>query len=207
VVAGGELCHFDVTNGKVLARHKFEGRLGRDARLTEDGKDIFVIDGGIPKWPGVEVRRFGIASGKKTVVGEFSLRKFSGNDRGLVPGGKYFYIGDPGYYLFDSQTLKPVTSRAFRGTSNLSMAFTRDGARFAVVTGGRIYIDRDLRKWDPQTQSVVRIHDTKTGRTLGAFPASTRWVSVKFSPDGKQLAVTNDDGTLELWPLSALDRR
>jgi WD40 repeat protein len=58
----------------------------------------------------------------------------------------------------------------------------------------------------PGTQSVVRIHETRTGRTLGAFPASTRWVSVRFSPDGKQLAVANDDGTLELWDLSALDR-
>jgi WD40 repeat protein len=54
---------------------------------------------------------------------------------------------------------------------------------------------------------AVRIHDTKTGRTLGAFPASTRWVSVKFAPDGKQRAVTNDDGTFELWNLSTLNRR
>jgi WD40 repeat protein len=37
-------------------------------------------------------------------------------------------------------------------------------------------------------------------------PAATRWVSVKFSPGGKQLAVINDDGTFELWSLSALDR-
>jgi WD40 repeat protein len=74
------------------------------------------------------------------------------------------------------------------------------------VTGSRIYVDRNLRQWDAQTQSVVRMHHTETGRTLGAFPASTRWVSVKFAPDAKQLAVTNDDGTFELWDLSALYR-
>ena len=88
----------------------------------------------------------------------------------------------------------------------MSIDFTSDGSRFAIVTGGRIYVDRHLRHWDPQTQSVVRIHETKTGRTLGAFPASTRWVSVKFSPSGKQLAVINDDDTFELWDLSSLRR-
>ena len=205
-VSGGELCHFDATTGRVLARRKFEARLGRSDRLTEDGKDFFVIGGGIPKYTTVEVRRVGVESGKETPVGEFRLGTFSGNDRGLVPGGKWFYVGDPGFYLFDSRTLMPVTSRAFCGISSLSLDFTADGSRFAVVTGGRIFVDRKLRQWDPQTQSVVRVHQTETGRTLGAFPASTRWVSVKFSPDGKQLAVTNDDGTFELWELSALER-
>jgi hypothetical protein len=202
----GELCHFDVSSSKVLARRKFEARLGRDAALTEDGKEFFVIDGGIPRSPRVWIDRVNVESGKATRGGEFEVRSFTGNDRGLVPGGKFFYIGDPGFYLFDRQSLKPVTSRAFRGTDSLSLHFTRDGSRFAVVTGGRIFVDRNLRQWDPGTQSVVRIHQTQTGRTLGAFPASTRGVSVKFSPDGKRLAVSNDDGTFEVWDLSALDR-
>jgi len=206
VVTAKELCRFDVITGEVLARRKFEVELGRWTRLTDNRKDFFVIDGGIPKYPTVEVRRVGVESGEATAVGEFRLRTFSGNRASLVPGDKYFYIGDPGFYLFDSRTLKPVTSRAFRGTNSLSLDFTRDGTRFVVVTGGTIYVDRNLRQWDPQTQSVVRIHDTETGRTLGAFPASTRWVSVKFSPAGKQLAVTNDDGTFELWDISALNR-
>jgi WD40 repeat protein len=195
-----------VTTGKVLSRRKFEGKLGRSSRLTEDGKDFYVVGGGIPRFPVAEVRRIDVGTGKETVVGDLHLRTFSGNSASLVPGGKFFYIGDPGFYLFDSRTLKPVMSRPFRGTSSLSLDFTGDGTRFAVVTGGRIYVDRNLRQWDSQTQSVVRIHDTEKGRTLGAFPASTRWVSVKFSPDGEQLAVNNDDGTFELWDLSALNR-
>jgi WD40 repeat protein len=204
-VAGGELCHFDAATGKVLARRKLTIRPERSASLTEDGKDIFIVAGGIPKYPRVEVRRVSVQTGKETLVGEFNLRTFSGNDAGLVPGGSFFYIGNPGFYLFDSRTLKPVASRAFRGTDSLSLAFADEGTRFAVVTGGQIHLDRNLRQWDPQTQSVVRVHDTQTSRTLGAFPASTRWVSVKLSPDGKQLAVANDDGTFELWDLSALN--
>jgi WD40 repeat protein len=204
VLSGGELCHFDVTTGKVLARRKFGPPGGN---LSENGKHFFVIGGGIPRSPRVWVDRVDIQTGKSKRVGEFEVSRFTGNGRGLVPGGKLFYISDPGLYLFDRKTLRPVVSRPFRGTDSLSLAFTADGSRFCVVTGGRIYVDRNLRRWDPGTQSVVRIHDTQTGRTLGAFPASTRWVSVKFSPDGKQLAVINDDGTFELWGLSVLDRR
>jgi WD40 repeat protein len=203
------LCHFDVTNGKVLARRKFETWLGRGAQLSEDGKEFLLLGGDVES-PVVDFKRISVQTGKAARVGEVRLRRFFGSKRGVVPGGKYFYVADPGFYLFDSKSMKLVTSRAFRGTDALNVAFTRKGSRFAVVVGGRIHIDfsvrEGLRQWDPGTKTVVRIHDTKTGRTLGAFPASTRWVSVKFSPDGKQLAVINDDGTFELWDLSPLNR-
>jgi WD40 repeat protein len=209
-VTGGELCHFDVTSGKVFARRKLAIKLGRNAGLTEDGKTFFVIDGGIPKYPHVRIDRVSVETGKASRVGEFSLRRFTGNKGGLVPSGKFFYIADPGFYLFERQSLKPVMSRSFRGTNSLSLDFTRDGSRFAVVTGGRIYVDlgpgQELRRWDAQTQSVVRIHDTETGRTLGAFRPSTHQASVRFAPDGKQLVVINGDGTFELWDLTGLNR-
>jgi WD40 repeat protein len=203
-LSGSELCHFDVTTGKVIARREFKTDMGRWTHLTEDGKNFLTIGGGIPRSPRVELERVSVETGKVTRVGECSLQRFSGNSAGVVPGGKFFYVSNPGLYLFDVRTLKPVASRALGDL--LSLDFTSDGTRLAVVTGGLIYVDRNLRQWDPQTQSVVRIHDVETGRTLGAFPASTRWISVKFSPDGKQLAVTNDDGTIELWDLSALNR-
>jgi WD40 repeat protein len=212
VLAGDELCQFDVPTGKVLARRKLAKELARGlapiGSLTETGKDFFAINGGIPnRHPRVWIERVDAQSGKRQRVGKLELSRPTGRTSGLVPGGKLFYIGDPGLYLFDRKTLRPVVSLPFRGTDALSLHFTADGSRFCVVTGGLIHVDRNLRRWDPGTQSVVRIHDTQTGRTLGAFPASTRWVSVKFSPDGKQLAVINDDGTFELWGLSVLDRR
>src|SRR5262249_46729737 len=152
--------------GKVIARREFKAEFGRGADLTEDGKDYFIIGGWLPRSPSVSIDRVSLQTSRSTRVGEFTLGRFTGNDRGLVPGGKYFYIGDPGLFLFDRQPLKPVMERTFRGTNTLSLHFTHDGSRFAIVTGGRINVDRNLRQWDPGTQSVVRIHDTKSGRTL-----------------------------------------
>jgi len=203
MVTAGELCHFDAITGKVIARREFKTELGRWSKLTEDGKDFLTIGGAIPRSSSVEVQRVNVATGQSTLVGKCGLSAFSGNNAGVLPGAKFFYVSDPGIYLFDSRTLKPVAS--LDCDSILSLSFTSDGSRFAAVTGSRIYVDRNLQQWDSQTQSVVRIHDAQTGRTLGAFPTSTRWVTVKLSHDGKQLAVTNDDGTIELWDLSALN--
>ena len=71
----------------------------------------------------------------------------------------------------------------------------------AVVTGGRIFVDNSLRQWDPKTNSIVRIHETLSGKTLLAFPAPARWLrALRFSPDGKSLLVA-DEGALEVWPM------
>jgi WD40 repeat protein len=201
--SAGELCHFDAISGKVITRRECKDGPGRWSGLTGGGKDVIHIGGWFPKSSRVEVKRVSVGTGKVAPVGEFNLARFSGNKAGVVPGGKFIFVGDPGLYLFDARTLKPAAALPL--SELLSLDFTADGSRFAVVTGERIYIDRNLRQWDPQTRSVVRIHDVATGRTLGAFPASTRWVSVKFAPDGKQLAVINDDGTVELWYLSVLN--
>jgi WD40 repeat protein len=62
--------------------------------------------------------------------------------------------------------------------------------------------------WDPKTQSELPIHETLSGRTLLAFPASTRWVrNLTFSPDGRQLAIAIGDGTIEVWWLPEIEIR
>jgi WD40 repeat protein len=65
--------------------------------------------------------------------------------------------------------------------------------------------DLDLPSYNPAVQSLVRLHDTLTGRTVFAFPAESRCVEVRFAPDGKSLALTNDEGTVSIWQLP--DRR
>ena len=126
-----------------------------------------------------------------------------GQTSGLVPGGKHFYVADPNVYIFDRRTCRRVAERIFKGTDLLGLSFSGDGSRYAVVTGARVYVTRRLGRLDPGTRSIVRVHDTLSGRTLFAFPASTRWASVKLSPDGRRLAVINDDGTIELHHLPA----
>ncbi|HKB40559.1 MAG TPA: WD40 repeat domain-containing protein, partial [Gemmataceae bacterium] len=105
--------HFDFLTGKELGKHKessetFNGR----GFPTEDGKSLIEIQA-CAKNQVVDVNRIDVQTGELTQLGKVTLKRFSGNSRGLVPGGKYFYIGDPGMYVFDRQTLKLVSARHF----------------------------------------------------------------------------------------------
>jgi hypothetical protein len=197
------LCRFDYMKGVVVKEISIDHTgLGSGlGELTEDGQSILIIEGG-GRMPHLELESVDIRTGESTETGEGRLPRFTGNARGLIPGGKFFYIGDPGMYIFGRATLELIAQKEFRDLDLLQISFSPDGRRFAVVTGGRIFIDDELRKWDPETKSIVRVHDTATMRTLYAFPASTRWVSeLVFSPDGTHLALANGDGSLEVWGL------
>lgn len=76
-----------------------------------------------------------------------------------------------------------------------------DRRRLAVVSGARkdTYERTDGMEAPPPT--TIRIHDAETLAMLCAFPASTRTAKVQFNTDASQLAVINDDGTIECWPL------
>ncbi|MEA3213342.1 MAG: large repetitive protein [Chthoniobacter sp.] len=76
-----------------------------------------------------------------------------------------------------------------------------DGRRLAVVSSGRRDAREKLGTIDTSTPTFIRIHDATTLEMLCAFRASTPKVGVRFNADGTQLAVTNDDGTIERWVL------
>ncbi len=138
-----------------------------------------------------------------------------------MPGGKSFFLADPGVYLFDRQTLMPVSAKHIRYRDLLSISFSGNGERYAIVTADRVYrgprneveeIDeimtsgvrpagKPLEQAAEGSPTTVRIHNAQTGQTLFAFPARTPWASVTLSPDGNTVFVCNDDGTIEAWPL------
>jgi hypothetical protein len=204
VLVEDQLHRFDYQTGKVLETLKLQadGDAPRCSRgqLSEDRKTLYFIEGSA-RFGYFQAARADLATGKVTPVGRVDMPHFTGNRSGLVPGGKYFYVSEPDLYLLDRQPLTIAREKRFRKTDLLGLTFSADGTRYAVVTGSAVYIDRNLRRWDAGTQSLVRVHDTESGKTLAAFPASTRGPRPRFTPDGRKLVVLNDDDTLETWPL------
>jgi WD40 repeat protein len=208
-----ELCRFNYRNGKVLSvrkvpKEKSEDQLRRgDGQLAEDGRLFYLPDISERCWATLKTAVLDPATGKieyfqskEDKRGEW-YNRVRARYAGLIPGGKYFYLVDPGFHVYDRRTLRQVSERTLPGTEVLVHTASNDGKLLAVVTGGRIFIEDLFKEYDPGTQSIVRVHDVESGKTLWAFAASTRWVEIKFSPDGRRLAIVNDDGTIEVWPL------
>ncbi len=85
------------------------------------------------------------------------------------------------------------------------LTFTPDGSRFACWEQRWTRPDDFLGNWKA-VPNLIRIHDRKTGKTLGAIPCPSTLSWFRFRPDGKRLAVVSG-GSLELWDLTGLDKR
>lgn len=201
IFTGKETCVFDYQKGTIVKRADAPtGRsLGRS--LLAENPVIWSFGASDIRMGTGALRKMDLDSFAVTEVGEVRLDRLTGNTSGIAPGGRC-YIGDPGMYIFDLKSLKPVSARDFRDRDLLEVAFDATGDRYAVVTGGRIFINNNFQELDPKTTSIIRVHDTRTGRTLLAWPASTRWIrAMAFSPSGDRLAIVNEDATIETWPL------
>jgi len=199
------ICIFDYLSGQIVKDTAIDNtELGNGmGELTEDGKSIVVVDGG-GKQSFVEVQSIDVQTGKATLIGKHELTiPFSGNEMGQVPGGKYLFVGDPGHYVLDRASLKPVAQKDVRGLDLLRIAFRPKGDRYAAVTGGRIFIDENLRQHDPGTQSVIRVQETLTGKEVWAVISPSRWIrDMVFDPTGTRLACVDHDGLrITLWDI------
>jgi hypothetical protein len=201
---GKKITRFDYHTGKVLSTKAVAGSLyPRDVAV--DAGTISWVEGNA-RFGEVELFRLDLDTAKVKKLGATRMKRFTGNKIGFVPGGRFLHVADPDFYLLDRQTLKVVSRREFRGVDLLGLAFTADGKRFAVAAGSSIYIDRQLRTHDANLPTLIRVHDTRTGKTRAAFAPRSRWVFMRFSPGGRRLAVVNDDRTIELWQLPEVDR-
>jgi WD40 repeat protein len=106
---------FDYLEGKIVKETVIDRTdLGNGmGSLQEDGKGIYIIDGGA-MMDTVKARIVTVPSAEAKELGEFRLPHFTGHTRGLVPGGKFFYVGGPDLYIFDRTTLKLVSEKRFR---------------------------------------------------------------------------------------------
>jgi len=168
--------------------------------LSDDGKTFFSISGGL-LCGSVELLRFSLESGQTVTVGKTWPPRFTGNAMGLVPGGRYFYVADPGMYIFDRDSLRLVAQKRLNGKDLLSIAFNRSGSRCAVAIGARKFVsERGI--FDPGIDVVLCVYETLSGKTLFALPLHERYVrNIAFSRADDRLAVVTDSGAVELWKL------
>lgn len=108
---------FDYLTGKILKGTKTNQDLHLDSgELTEDGSQIYAIDCG-GRSDNITARTIDIETGNIVELGSCVQAATRGCTKGLIPGGKYFYIGTgAATYLFDRKTIKPVVHNEFEGS-------------------------------------------------------------------------------------------
>jgi len=170
--------------------------------VTEDHKRIFMWDRTHGKYSTRRIMVWSVDIETGKVLGRCDTVQYIGGGGvgGLVPGGKHFFIAGEGMYILSRETGKTVRQRQVGHEDIRNVAFSPDGARYAVVTYGGVFSGDSLEQLDPETTSVVRIHETLTGKTLMAFPSPMERVrALRFSPDGKGLLLAGKS-IVELWP-------
>ncbi len=165
--------------GQILSRVPYKNR-GGPVYLAKNWRSLLVVP---PREP---ADCFDLSSGLVThppVTGEGETRTAEGETYELL--GRY------------PQLKKVPPVRRYEAHSVLSP----DGRRLAVVTGARRDTYERSNGMEAPPPTTIRIHDAETLAMLYAFSVSTRTARVQFNADATQLAVINDDGRIERWPL------
>lgn len=196
---------FNYRTGQVLKEgvtdvEKQNSLLNGLGEVTEDGKHLLVVHGeGKGSWGTLEGEWIDTTTLTSRKFGENRVDHQPNGEFGLVPGGKYFHIGS---YIFDRQTLKLVAARDFPRDTLSAIAFSPDGSRYAAAISKTRAVDEwpgiDEWSWYRSYPTLVRVHETLTGKTLLAFSPSAAVWRLAFSADGQRVAVANDDGTIEV---------
>jgi WD40 repeat protein len=203
VATWNDLCRFDYMEGKRLGCLWLDNSDLGNGRgvITEDGQSIFLspfIGKGTARieTQTIDVRTGAVSTQKSDQGGDIAASR-----AGLVPDGKHFYVSNPDMHIYDRKTLEQVNTKLIKGYDIREVSFSGDGRRYAVLASQFLPAEDIARQRDSKFQSIIRIHETLSGKTLFAFPALPGGAGVQLSPDGKRLLVINFNGALELWNL------
>ncbi len=173
--------------------------------LTEDGRSLFILDGGGKRLT-FEVKELDLETRAKRTIGRIDPPlKGILSRKGLVPGGRNLFMGDPGLSIHDRTSLRPVIAPLFPEDDVQAITFTADGSKVVVATRERISVGG---VYDRESETMIRVHDLATGKTLLAFPSPIRWWvrAMALSPDEKRLVIVRDDSVIESYQLPSFAR-
>jgi WD40 repeat protein len=197
----GNWRRFDYRTGRALGSGEIDIEKNNDlfngcGEPTEDGTRLFYAhDGGkrTPPWTAEETLMPGF---ERKRLGKIDTKGNPDGPTGLVPGGKYFYIGTQ---IFDRKSLKRVAMTDSDG-GLARISFNTDGSRYIAV----IYERHDRSQWpyrstiSEKTPQLVRVRETLSGRTLMAIPFPGLVECAQLSSDGRRVAIALSDGTIEV---------
>jgi WD40 repeat protein len=196
---------FNYRTGKIISEGPGENDLlnsiwSGKPELTEDGRYLFRVHGdGKGRWGTLRGERIDTATMILQKLADVKADREPNGDFGLVPGGKYFHIGS---HIFDRGTLKRIAARDFPPYTLRTIAFSPDATRYAAVIaksrGPDSWPGIDEWSWYTKYSSIVRVHETLTGKALLAFSPSAAVSRIAFSADDQRVATANDDGTIEV---------
>lgn len=168
-------------NGKTWQFRGQDGGKGLRYRSIE----IWEFDKGVEVTPGYE--KPPSKGARKLGVIEPQYRAFL--QTGFVPGNEFFHVGTE---IFSCRDLKSLSVAKVEGHVEKIM-FSPDGSRYALHTYSRGKQDRDLQR--------VRVHDTRSGKTLFVATPKPFVDLMALSADGSELATVGEDQQLTLWSL------
>jgi WD40 repeat protein len=198
---GSRLRMLDLTTGKLVDRFGgFEGD-AHDLFFTAGGKSLVTVDqrdGAVRVWDvqsGKVERSFRVAEkGRRHSVWRSRL---SPDGKVLAvtyqPAGRGIFSPFP-VKLWDVETGKALHDLPGHNRYVDAMAFSPDGRHLA--TGSRALSDF-ARKQLKQSADQVFVWDVATGKAVARLPIGG--TAAAFSPDGKALAVADEDGTIRFW--------
>ncbi len=201
IYTGSRLRMFDLTAGKLVERFGgFEGD-ANDLFFTAEGKTLVTVD-----HRDAAVRFWDVASGKVE-------RSFHAGEKGaqysvwhsrLSPDGKVLAVtyqpSGRGIFspfavkLWDTATGKELHDLPGHRTYVEAMAFSSD-SKYLVTCSEALSDFAQKRLKLPADQ--VFVWEVGTGKAVARLPVGG--TAGAFAPDGKTLAVTPRDGTIQLW--------
>jgi WD40 repeat protein len=207
-LTGSRLFEVDHRAGKVLRQRTYDRRrydssfqLGRDDSAV-DRNTLFAV-GCKGMGSSVTLARLDVQTGKvEAREGQTEAAWTSG----LVPGQRLLWAAESEQMrILDRETLQTTSIRRLREARPVNVTFTPDGSRYAFFEDRWERSHDFLRQWKQPSPPLIRIHDRKTGKTLGAVPSPTGVTGCRFRPDGRALAVISDD-RVTVWDLSGLEK-